>query len=255
MVIIHTNTSNATNTLNVCIPINATSSNSSQLLTNIFNDITDYNMNTEGDSETFVIQSYNLNKIVPYNPYFYYQQKNTDIIVYGLPSAINITSIILNDIASYITPYADPAALFPYESNLFYNIKGPGVSETGEIFIDCQPVNSSTEKVNIAFQKTTSSATSSSTATNKSFLSLISNMGFNYTTVVILCVFLLIITIYVSLAKRNELRSFPTYKYNNKLPNMETAKATAKAFSFTDMFKKSISSGGPLFGTLTFNKL
>ena len=241
LVIFHYDSANRNNLLEICIPISSSSGKSSQVFSNILNDVVEYNMNKPGDQETFYIQNYNLNDIIPYKPYFYYQQGSNNIVVYGIQNAINVPAKILNDIANYITPYPSPESIFPYESNLFFNQKGPGVSDSGEIYIDCQPINSATETVEVAFKKQTISGSSASS--NNTIGIMFTNLGLNYTTVVIIFVILLIGVVYVALARTNLLNNTRISK--KPKGNSETFKP------FINVLNNYVSPGGGLSNLFT----
>ena len=240
LIIIHNESANPNNKLYICIPISSTSNNPSQLLSNILNDVVDYTMNTQGDQQTFYIQNYNLNSIIPYNPYFYYQQESNgstiNFVVYGIQYAINISATILNDISSYIVANSNPEDIFPYESNLFFNQTGPGVTDSGEIYIDCQPINSSTETVEVAFKKQTSPVSGSSTGSNNEITKWLNSLGFGPTTVVIMMVMLLIGVVYIFLGKTNLLN-------NTKIKGSGSSKTIGNNI-LNERFTRSLGQGG-----------
>lgn len=203
LVITH-NTINGSDLLYICIPVNSTSNNTCPILNTILNEVINTNIDTAGETtNNLVVDNYNLNQIVPYKSYFYYQQNrvnNTNyinnVIVYGLSDAIYINNHVLTGIVSYITPYTE--VLFPSEPNLNFNSKGPSTNDIGgDIYINCQPVDSSTEEVEVAFKQI-----ATSTISMKPFMKFLYSLGFNDTSIMILIAMSMIIVIYMILAFR-----------------------------------------------------
>ena len=189
LMITHNDVANPSSVLFICIPITSTSNNPSQLLATILNDIVDYNMNNQGDKQSFLIEKYTLNNIIPYKPYYFYEQNNTQniqIIAYGIENAIYIPKKILDDITKFISPYSNPSGIFPYVTTLLINKIGPTMSESGEIYIDCKPVDSTTETIEVAFKNQTDPSDianptnlSSNQTSNISFSQFIDTIGIN----------------------------------------------------------------------------
>jgi hypothetical protein len=205
LIIMHSDVANPSSILFICIPITSTSNNPSTLLATILNDIVDSNMNKSGDSQSFLIEKYTLNDIIPYKPYYFYEQQenNWQIVAYGIENAIYIPNNILTDIAKYIEPRTD--VLFPYTTTLLINKTGPTMSESGEIYIDCKPVDSSTETIEVAFKNQTDPSdiadptNLSSQTSNFSFTQFIDSIGINSTTFIIIAIVLILMVIYVGL--------------------------------------------------------
>ncbi len=148
-----------TNPLFVCIPIivRDTQSDVSDLLNKIINGLSS-NAPSEGESTSVSVDNFSLNLFVPFKPYFAYTgtnftlpcDQNIDYIVFGLDSVqeINITSTDLTKLNQLISNPGFPIATgTPY----FYNKNGPGIPGDGgdDIYIDCKPINQSTEETTI----------------------------------------------------------------------------------------------------------
>ena len=110
---------------------------------------------TNGESETISISDFTLNDFVPKNPFFSYTALlpyqpcvgNADYIVFGVAkSACQISTDTLTKLKSIITANSYTIKTGPL---LFYNSKGPGLSGSDEIYIDCQPTGASEEEVDV----------------------------------------------------------------------------------------------------------
>ena len=158
LIIIHTSNIGAKPLL-VCIPIK--SNNSSSFSASFFATLVDTvasNAPSSGETTTVNIPKFNLDLLVPKKPFFSYSgtepyqpcSENVDYIVFAplevsldmMPETLlKLKSIIMNN--SYEVKTG---------SNLFYNEKGPekdGANAGGDIYIDCQPVDSSEETTEI----------------------------------------------------------------------------------------------------------
>lgn len=164
IVIIH-NSNKGTSPLLVCIPLikENSSSQGSSILTNIINAMAT-SAPSEGESTTVYMDDFTLDAFVPKKPFFSYTAiqpyqpcvGNVDLIVFA-PNLANcyITEDSLNKLNTIILPNSYSIKTGPL---LFFNAKGPGSSATSdEIFIDCKPIDKSSEQINIT--KTTSSST------------------------------------------------------------------------------------------------
>jgi carbonic anhydrase len=153
LIIVH-NSFSGSSPLFVCVPIK--NSNSSNIAsTNLNNIMTNVSKNAPADSEktTINISRFNLNDFVPKKPFFSYTASEpfqpcyaykTDYIVFTLPDAITISDSTLITLQKIIS-----ANLYDIKTGpkLFYNAKGPSSSkDTGQIYIDCQPVGQSEEE-------------------------------------------------------------------------------------------------------------
>jgi len=246
LIIYHTNSANPNNCLLICIPISSRTNTPSQLLSNIMNDIVDYTMNNGNDKETFIIQDYNLNNIIPKKPYYYYNQptQNWDIVVYGLQYGIYIPEKTLTDISGYIKPFYAPVIIFPYESDIYLNNTGPGKSsDSGEIYIDCQPIDSSTETVEVVFKKDTNisgGGAGSASANNTTAFVTLTDFGLGTTTIMIIIVMFIIAGIYIALGMRNIItRKWERYKMSpSKLSSSVISKNNSNNSLFDEFNNK-----------------
>ena len=157
LIIVHTSNTGA-NPLLVCIPIK--SNNNSSISALLFKTIVETVANSapaDGESTTVALNRFNLNAIVPKKPYFSYSATEpyqpcstpVEYIVYApLNAALDMMPETLTKFQSIIQSNPYDIKTGP---NLFYNEKGPSVggADGGEIYIDCQPVDSSDEQVEV----------------------------------------------------------------------------------------------------------
>lgn len=116
---------------------------------------------SEGDSTSFNEEAFNLQNIIPKQPFYSYVEGTTDWIIFGAMDAIPLTSSTINTLQQIISPYA----LATPGDNLFYNSKGPdtGLKIGDGLYISCQPTGSSTETTVVPYDTNpTSSADTSS---------------------------------------------------------------------------------------------
>jgi hypothetical protein len=125
--------------LTVCIPISNQYGTPNNLLNNIFNNVVSLNITDGNSSDLKLDEEYNLNSIVKYKPFYYYKTFE-NIICYGLADAIYISDDLANSLTSLL---GIQQGGLPISPSLFYNKKGPVRYDEDEIYIDCQPVNSS----------------------------------------------------------------------------------------------------------------
>jgi carbonic anhydrase len=156
LIVVHTSNTGA-NSLLVCIPIknNNTSSISALLFKNAI-DTTANSAPNDGESTTVNIPTYNLTTLIPKKPFFSYSatepyqpcSEKVDYIVYApLNGALDIMSDTLTKLQSIIRSNPYDIKTGP---SLFFNEKGPGTgADSGQIYIDCQPVGSSDEITDI----------------------------------------------------------------------------------------------------------
>jgi len=143
----------ASNMLGIFIPISTSSSVSttaSNIITQIINDVSKTAPAT-GNTTTVPIKAYNLNNIVPNKPFYSFTvaTQNVDIIAFGIDNAITITPATL-DIFKKLANGKGVSIDATLNAPLSYNPKGPIVGDlSDQIYIDCQPVNSSNETVDI----------------------------------------------------------------------------------------------------------
>lgn len=156
-VVVHSSNTGS-NPLLVCIPIK--SNNNSSISALLFKTIVETVANSapaDGESTTVALKRFNLNALVPKKPYFSYSatepyqpcSASVEYIVYApLNSALDMMPETLTKLQTII-------ASNPYDiktgPSLFFNKKGPSVggADGGEIYIDCQPVDSSEEHVEV----------------------------------------------------------------------------------------------------------
>ena len=140
---------NGGNILNVCIPFveSSESSSASDLITEIIKKVS---TNAPSEGETTNINLITLQKIVPRKPFYVYNNKSTDYIVFGAIDAIPLSLSIIQTLKQIIKPFS----LSTPGENLFYNSKGPisGLQLGDGIYISCQPTGSSQEEMSVTFQ-------------------------------------------------------------------------------------------------------
>jgi len=141
---------NGGNILNVCIPFveSSESSSASDLITEIIKKVS---TNAPRQGETTNINLITLQKIVPRKPFYVYNNKSTDYIVFGAIDAIPLSLSIIQTLKQIIKPFSLST---PGES-LFYNSKGPisGLQLDDGIYISCQPTGSSQEEMAVTYEK------------------------------------------------------------------------------------------------------
>ena len=157
LIIVHTSNTGA-NPLLVCIPIK--SNNNSSISALLFKTIVETVANSapaDGESTTVALNRFNLNAIVPKKPYFSYSATEpyqpcstpVEYIVYApLNAALDMMPETLTKLQSIIQSNPYDIKTGP---NLFFNEKGPSIggADGGEIYIDCQPVDSSDDQVEV----------------------------------------------------------------------------------------------------------
>ena len=147
---------NGGNILNVCIPFISSSESSpaSDLITDIIKKVS---TNAPSKGETTNLNLITLEKIVPRKPFYVYNDKTTDYIVFGAIDAIPLSSSVIQTLKQIIKPFA----LSTPGENLFYNSKGPtsGVQIGDGIYISCKPTGSSEDETAVEYDKTPSSST------------------------------------------------------------------------------------------------
>ena len=153
-IIISHSSDNTGKILNVCVPFstNGISTKGSDILSNIIQSVGKYAPSI-GENTSQGIQEFSLNDFVPMKPFFSYETDNTDFVVFGIQTAFYINNDNLNSLQSLLSQTTSP---YPSGPNLFFNEKGPvplGYTGENEIYIDCQPTNSSEENVTIESSK------------------------------------------------------------------------------------------------------
>jgi carbonic anhydrase len=163
LVIVHMSNS-GTKPLLVCIPIKI--NNSMSTSAQLFNTVIETMSNSapaDGETTTVNTDNYNLSDLVPRKPYFSYTATEpyqpcstiVDYVVFApLNASLDITQESLDLFRTFMidNPYDVKTG-----TKFFYNDKGSEVSMgNGEIYIDCQPVGSSEETVNVVNNKDSS---------------------------------------------------------------------------------------------------
>ena len=102
------------------------------------------------------ISEFTLDNIIPSKPFYNYSTNDTENIVFDINNAIGIQQMIFDKLKNVIRPPTNSVNAGP---ELFINVKGPSNVSSNDIYIDCQPTDSSGETVKV-------SPSSSSESTN-----------------------------------------------------------------------------------------
>jgi len=157
LIIIHTSNTGS-NPLLVCIPIKSNNSSSfSALFFKTLIDTVASNAPSDGETTTVNVSNFNLDFLVPKKPFFSYSAtepyqpcfENVEYIVFApLQASLDMMPESLTKLESIIKSNSYNIKKGP---NLFYNDKGPSTEGTndGQIYIDCQPVGSSEDTIEI----------------------------------------------------------------------------------------------------------
>jgi len=146
--------------LSVAIPIlSAPDSNkASELLTQIINAVS-ANAPAQGEKTNINISNFNLNTFVPAKkPLYSYIQNKTNWIIFGKENSISLNKNILATLKKIIKPL--PTNEAPAGPDLFLNPDGALQGLSGnkdQIYIDCKPVTSSKEKIDVVENKMSTS--------------------------------------------------------------------------------------------------
>ena len=145
------------NSLAVCIPIiqSNDTNDASNLVTNLIQSVSN-SANQQGQ-QVNINSNITLNTIIPKQPYYSYTSSdgnNSDFIVFGISDAIGLNSSIITSLQEIIKPFPLPTP----GNGLFYNKNGPNHSNIGDgIYIQCNPVGASKDKVPVEYSKNSSS--------------------------------------------------------------------------------------------------
>jgi hypothetical protein len=146
------------NPLVVCIPIiqSNDSNEAANLVTNIIQSVSN-SANIQGQ-QVNLNSNITLNTIIPKQPFYSYTSSdgnnNTDFIVFDISDAIGLNSDTLTSLQEMINPFPLPTP----GNSLFYNKNGPNNSNIGDgIYIKCNPVGASKDKVPVEYSKNISS--------------------------------------------------------------------------------------------------
>ena len=151
IIIIHTPVATGPQLI-VYIPIIASGdlTTASSLLTQIITSVSQ-NAPAQGESTNINISNFNLNKFVSAkSPFFSYTQTGLSSIVFGLENAIPLTKATIKNLSSILNSSNTPLASSGID--VYYNPDGAtqGFGNTDQIYIDCQPVNTSEEQVEMS---------------------------------------------------------------------------------------------------------
>ena len=142
--------------LAVCIPIiqSNDSNDASNLVTNIIQSVSN-SANKQGQ-QVNINSNITLNTIVPKQPFYSYTSSdgsNTAFIVFDIADAIGLNSDTITSLQEMINPFQLPTP----GNSLFYNKNGPNNSNIGDgIYIKCNPVGASKDKVPVEYSKNSS---------------------------------------------------------------------------------------------------
>lgn len=149
LAIYHDSTTTGTS-LVVTIPLstNGISGTASNNISQIINAVS-VGAPSQGGSTSQGIPEINLNDFIPMKEFYNYNYNGKEMIAFGIQNAIYISQNDLNTLYKITKPTTDT---IKSGSSLYVNSKGPsrGNSSNGsDIYIDCQPTNSSEEETNI----------------------------------------------------------------------------------------------------------
>jgi carbonic anhydrase len=154
IIIVHT-PSVSGNQLAVCIPIiqSNDTNEASNFVTNLIQSVSN-TANKQGQ-QVNINTSITLNTIIPNQPFYSYTDgNNIDFIVFDISDAIGLNSDTITSLQQMIRPFSLPTP----GNGLFYNKNGPNHSNIGDgIYIQCNPVGASTDKVPVEYSKNSSS--------------------------------------------------------------------------------------------------
>jgi len=142
--------------LSVAIPIIISSdlNGASTLLTQIITSVTT-NAPAQGEKTNMNISNFNLNLFVPAKkPLYSYTQGTTNWIIFGKENAISLKSDTIATLKKIIKPF--PSVQAPAGPAIFSNASGAikGLSgNNDQIYIDCQPVTTSSESIDYVASK------------------------------------------------------------------------------------------------------
>jgi hypothetical protein len=159
-------------------------------LNQIISDVAKY-APAQSESTTIQLKEFTLNKIVPNKPFLTYSQDNTVWIVFEKSNAISISAESLKSLSTIIEKY-DPLTS-DQQPLLYYNSTGPSLSHgSSDIYIDCKPISSSDEMIDITTNKPDSTAFDWSNISSNSFGSQVLFSIF----IVLLCIIFLVLMYY-----------------------------------------------------------
>jgi hypothetical protein len=210
----------------VCIPISNRSGTPNNLLNDILNNIVSLHISEGNSSDLKLNEEYNLNSILKYKPFYYYDLKSfvdIGVISYGLTDSIYITNDLAESIINLVG--SSNGGNMGYSSSLFYNKKGPVKYDEDEIYIDCKPVNSS-GKEEIIFKRDNNNNNN-----NNNY-----NIGIPINTTFIIILFIFIFVILLCVVSYNFYQKIPGFNLPGfNLFNSNTkSKYNSKIYSIVD---------------------
>jgi hypothetical protein len=222
IVIGHSSTT-ANKYLMVCIPISNRSGTPNNLLNDILNNIVSLHISEGNTSELKLNEEYNLNSILKYKPFYYYEFESFGNISYGLTDSIYITNDLAESIINLVG--SSNGENMGYSPSLFYNKKGPVKYDEDEIYIDCKPVNSS-GKEEIIFKRDNSNNNN-----NNNY-----NIGIPINTTFIIILFIFIFVILLCVVSYNFYQKIPGLNLSLSSSSSSNTKSNynSKIYSIVD---------------------
>jgi hypothetical protein len=232
ILILHSSTT-ANKLLIIGIPISNRSGTPNNLLNDILNNIVSLHISEGNSSDLKLNEEYNLNSILKYKPFYYYDLKSfvdIGVISYGLTDSIYITNDLAESIINLVG--SSNGGNMGYSSSLFYNKKGPVKYDEDEIYIDCKPVNSS-GKEEIIFKRDNNNNNNNN---NNNY-----NIGIPINTTFIIILFIFIFVILLCVVSYNFYQKIPGFNLPGfnlsgfNLSNSNTkSKYNSKIYSIVD---------------------
>ena len=102
------------------------------------------------------INEFTLDSIIPSKPFYNYSTNDTENIVFDINNAIGIQQMTFDKLKNVIKPPINTINAGP---ELFINVKGPSNVSSNDIYIDCQPTDSSGEIVKVPSSSSSSEST------------------------------------------------------------------------------------------------
>jgi hypothetical protein len=165
--------------LYICVPIVHTGSTSQDLLAKLIQGVAKA-APLVGASALLPISTsdYNLNRLIPRTPFYSYTNSSdgSNIVAFGKENALFIGTDDLDTLNKLISAY--PVTAFPEGPMLFYNPKGPNQIGSGDVLIDCNPVDGAGNTLTPVSNNGTSSSTISSSPSIMMFINAIAGVVF-----------------------------------------------------------------------------
>ena len=140
--------------LGLIIPLstNGISGNSSNIISQIINAVST-GAPSQGGSTSQGIPEINLNDFIPMKEFYTYSTSVSETITFGIQNAIYISQNDLTTLQKITKPTTEQVPTGPL---LYVNSKGPtkgNAIDGSDIYIDCQPTDSSEEETSISIKK------------------------------------------------------------------------------------------------------